>query len=172
MRSNYVERAEKFMKSFVRNYGHPDTIKEVRDMVDRYNAAHTRTHLTFNYGISRCALVLSDYVIKWDYDVDEVVEWGGCENEMKLYTKASKMGLHYVLAPITRIWVYGRFYYVMPRCTRTTYMDKHHDLTYYIGEEKMWGLYNKLNLTDLHDANWGFLHGQATIFDYAAYCEE
>jgi hypothetical protein len=50
-------------------------------------------------------------------------------------------------------------------------MDKHHDLTYYIGEDKMWGLYNQLNLTDLHDANWGFLHGQATIFDYAACCE-
>lgn len=171
MRNNYVERAEKFMRSFVRNYGHPSTKKEALGMVNRYNIAHKRTHLAFAYGISRFAIVLSDYVIKWDYDADSVATWGGCEEEMKLYKKASKIGLHYVLAPITRIKVYGRFYYIMPRCTRTTYMDKHHDLTYYLGEDIMWGLYNQLNLTDLHDANWGFLHGQATIFDYAACCE-
>lgn len=175
MRNNYVERAEKFMKSFVRNYGHPfgcKNIAEVRDMVERYNAAHKRIHVSYSYGISRCTLILSDYVIKWDYDAENVMEWGGCKNEMKIYAKACKMGLHNVLAPITRIKVYGRFYYVMPRCTRTAFGDKHHDLTYYIGEAQMWGLHNRLHLIDLHCENWGFLHGQATIFDYAACCEE
>ena len=174
MRSNYVERAEKFMRAFVRNYGHPmpnGRLAELEKAVEYYNTTHKRIHLSYGYGISRCAFILSDYVIKWDYDAHGVSEWGGCEDEIKLYAKAVKYGQQYLLAPITRIRVYGRFYYVMPRCTRTSIFEKRHDLYYYLGEQKMWQLYKTLCLGDLHDGNWGFLHGQPVVFDYAAHDE-
>ena len=110
----YIERAMDFIAEvypFIKDFESPWT---TRRNIREYNAVKTRNVIVKN-GCARIALITSDYVVKWDYDEDEVEDIGGCENEVSLYAVAELEGFAYLFAQITRFEYKGRYFYIMPR---------------------------------------------------------
>lgn len=167
MKSDYVTRAKKFMVGFLPyldRYGEDGIARAVRV----YNGTKHR-HVKYYHGIARRCLCLSDYAVKWDYDTRSAERYGGCETEVINYQFACDYGYEYLFAKITRIEVCGRVFYVMPRITVLA-MDA--DIDDYSPDERLTReeyefVYCTMGLHDLHDENWGFLHGKLIIIDYA-----
>ena len=167
MKSDYVTRAKKFMVGFLPyldRYGE----EGIRQAVRVYNDTKHR-HVEYHHGIARRCLCLADYAVKWDYSERNAKIYGGCEDEVANYQFACEHGYDYLFAEITRIEVCGRVFYVMPRITVLA-MDA--DIDEYGPDERLTAaefefVYNTMGLSDLHDENWGFLHGKLIIIDYA-----
>ena len=161
MRS-YEERAKDFIKEifpFLRDFESPWT---TRQDVRMYNASRTR-NVKVACGCARIALLTSDYVVKWDYDEDEVNAVGGSENEIALYEIAEKEGFAYLFAKITRYEYNGRKFYIMPR------VNGIHDSNgrawqYMTNAERAWC--QNHYLTDLHCNNYGLVNHKVIIVDY------
>lgn len=141
----------------------------MRDMVKQFNRDHKRKVLCKN-GLSRIALITSDYVVKYDYDAEEVDCIGGCEQEINLYTTALRDGFAYLFAEITRYEYEGKYFYIMPRIRgingdRWDYADE-----FMTDEEQKWC--DEHHLSDLHSNNYGFRKGKLCIVDYACSLEE
>lgn len=167
MKSDYITRAKKFITGFLPyldQYGDD----YIRQAVNAYNTAKHR-HVQYYFGIARRCLCLSDYAVKWDYNECAVERYGGCEMEVTNYQLARRYGYEYLFAEITRIEVCGRVFYIMPRIT-TLAMNANIDE--YYPEERLTAeehrfIYDTMGLQDLHNENWGFLHGKVIIIDYA-----
>ena len=160
---NYEERAVDFIKAifpFIRVFDSPFCI---RHDVDEFNMSRSR-NVIVRYGSARIALITSDYVVKWDYDEEEVSSIGGCENEVELYAEAQVEGFAYLLAKITRVEYKGHFFYIMPRVHGID-DENGYAWQYMSDEEKNWCA--KHSLTDLHCCNYGLNDGKVTIIDYA-----
>ena len=113
MRS-YEERAKDFIKEIFPVIADVNTPWSVRDKIATFNYQNHRNVIVGN-GLSRIALITSDYVVKWDYDEDEVNIIGGCEDEIELYALAKEDGFEYLFAKITRYQYNDRTFYIMPR---------------------------------------------------------
>lgn len=171
MKSNYVRRAEKFMREF---YPYMKKAYSLEQAVNEFNWTKSRK-VTFASGMIRRCLLVSDYVVKWDYDSVAAHAYGGCKNEYKVYKAIQNSGYEYLFMPITPITVHNRTYYVMPRIDSLAYdtiYEENDDacIEDYLSDKEIDFLYDDLCLHDLHDENWGFLNGQVKIIDYAA-CE-
>lgn len=158
----YIERAMDFIAEvypFIKDFESPWT---TRRNIREYNAVKTRNVIVKN-GCARIALITSDYVVKWDYDEDEVEEVGGCENEVSLYSIAELEGFAYLFAQITRFEYKGRYFYIMPR-VRGIRESNGRAWQYMTNTERLWC--ESHNLTDLHCNNYGLTKGKITIVDY------
>lgn len=160
MRS-YEERAKDFLKRvypIISQYL-TDPYK-VEDCMDKFNEKHNRD-VVVCWGSARVALITSDYVIKWEYDTDEVDFIGGFENELGLYEEAKEDGFAYLFAEITPFEYRDSPFYIMPRIkgevsgTAWGYMTE---------KEKKWCQSHRLD--DLHSGNYGIRDGHICIFDY------
>ena len=166
MRS-YEERAKDFIKEIFPVIEHVNTPWSVRRQISLFNAQNHRRVIVGN-GLSRIALITSDYVIKWDYDEDEIDRIGGCENEMELYTLAEQEGFAYLFAKITRYRYNDRNFYIMPRIAGIGRNEWNYADNYMTEAEQNWC--SDHGLTDLHCYNYGFRKGRVCIVDYA--CRE
>ena len=164
MRS-YIERAQDFIKEifpYIGEWNDPwDITRDIRDFNEQCNRKVIMKH-----GIARIALITSDYVVKFDFDEEEVEYVGGCDNEMELYALAEKDGFAYLFAKITEFTYNGRNFYIMPRIRgiseeRNWRWFGDHFMT---EEENAWC--ERHNLTDLHCNNYGFRNGHICIVDY------
>jgi len=165
MKSDYITRAKKFMVSFMPYF---ESYKDTREAVRYYNHDKHR-HVEYYHGIARRCLCLADYAVKWDYNYETVERFGGCEQEVINYQFACDYGYDYLFAEITRIEVNGYIFYVMPRITvlaMNAGTDEYHPDERLSCDEYDF-IYNTMRLCDLHDENWGFLHGEVKIIDYA-----
>lgn len=165
MKSNYIVRAEKFIKSFIPYF---EAYKQIDEAVYMYNAEKHR-HVQYFHGATRRCLCLSDYAVKWDYDEDNVKCYGGCEAEVINYQFACDYGYEYLFAEITRIEVMGYVFYVMPRITKLGVSTDSYSPDAYMSMDEFDFIYDTMGLHDLHDENWGLIHGQVKIIDYACY---
>ena len=161
MRS-YEERAKDFIAEvfpFIKDHYHP---WDVEEPIYQFNHSHSR-NVEVYHGCARVALVTSDYVIKWDYDNDEVDEIGGCENEIELYSLAEKDGFAYLFAKISRYRYGDRNFYIMPRIKGIGqgggYAEK-----WMTPQEYKWC--KDHCLVDLHSNNYGFRNKHVCIVDY------
>lgn len=162
MRS-YEERAKDFIKEiFPYIKGNMDSPYYVRAGVRQFNADHTRSVL-MRSGCARIALITSDYVVKFDYDEDEVASIGGSENEVHLYEIAVKEGFDYLFAKITPVIYEGARFYIMPRIHGIS-DDNERGWHYMTHKEVTWC--KSHSLTDLHNGNFGFRNGRICIVDY------
>ena len=166
MRS-YEERAKDFIKEIFPIIADVNTPWSVREKIAIFNHQNRRNIIVGN-GLSRIALITSDYVVKWDYDEDEVGIIGGCENEIELYALAKEDGFEYLFAKITRYQYNDRTFYIMPRITGIGRHEYNYADEYMTEAEKKWC--NNHSLTDLHCNNYGFRNGHVCIIDYA--CRE
>ena len=159
----YEERAKDFIKE-VFPCIESMNVWTIRDEIQIYNRANSRKVKVSN-GCARIALITSDYVVKFDYDKEEVESIGGCENEIKLYAVAEAEGFAYMFAKITRYEYKGRKFYIMPR-VRGIDPDGYWYADHYMSDEER-DFCDRHYITDLHCNNFGFRNGRVCIVDYA-----
>ena len=166
---NYVERAQDFIKQifpYIDNWNNPF---DIVDDIENFNEENNRK-VIMRHGLSRIALITSDYVVKYDFDPSEVECIGGCEAEVKLYSQAVQDGFAYLFAEITHYPYRGHDFYIMPRI-RGINGDSWNYADYYMtDEENAWC--DEHSLSDLHCNNYGFRNGKICIVDYACHLEE
>lgn len=167
MKSNYVVRARKLMNALVpymRRYPH-----RIDKAVYHFNQ-DKHMKIECESGLIRRCIICSDYVVKWDYNNRERHRFGGCKEEYKIYKEVKESDYAYLFAEITPIEVRGHIFYVMPRVdTVALYLpeDRSDNIEDYISEDEYEYIFYDLCLSDLHNENWGMLHGEPVIFDYA-----
>lgn len=160
MKSNYIVRATKFMESF-----YPYMRKYRIDLaVNRFNEEHHRV-VRLCSGSVRHVLVTSDYVVKWNYHNGNSKCFGGCHEEYLRYQQIKNGEYSYLFAVITPIRVKGRIFYVMPRISRLAEEDEY--IEDVLNSEELEYIFDILGIGDIHNENWGYLHNQPIIIDYA-----
>lgn len=163
MKTHYVARAVKFIKLFFSEMDNPKAMREpwlMQDQVVNFNLKHNR-NVHCNNGVSRIALISSDYVVKWDRNPKSC----DSENELNFYRKACDDGMNYLFAQITPFDYNGVTFYIMPRCVTA---ESRHKMRWwdYVNDDEY--DYISDNIEDLHVGNWGFdKEGHMIIFDYA-----
>lgn len=166
MKSSYVDRAIKFLdmifpcieENLFNTY-------KVRRAIQAYNIAHKRNIQVMN-GAVRCALITSDYVIKWDYNLNALENIGGCYKEVEMYKLAKSEGYAYLLAEVTPVFRNGIQFNIMPRYNMETRKPDIEDLVDY--EEYYW---LRRHINDLHGGNYTIKNGSLVIVDYACYSD-
>lgn len=161
MRTNYRTRAEKLLRRiypFIKNCNSPEKLRKV---IRQYNAEHNARIIVCN-GAARCALVYSDYVIKFDYGTAAV--WaGGCEEE---YTKYHDVIAHssfrYLFAEIEKVVINRKCFYIMPRVRD---VGASHNYWYNLTGEELNFIHSVTS--DMHSGNYGHYRRKPKIVDYA-----
>lgn len=167
---NYIERAQDFIQHiypFIEDVQYD--VYNLGYAIEQYNQRFNRKVL-FRHGISRIALITSDYVIKYNFDEDEVACVGGCEDEMRIYSIAKREGFAYLFAEITRFYYGGKNFYIMPRIRGIGSHEWDYADAFMTDEEEQFC--NSLHITDLHCNNYGFRKGHVCLVDYACGLEE
>lgn len=165
MKSDYRVRATRFLRAILPYI--EDVlmdIYEVEERVKDYNRDHSRK-VEVVWGSARIALITSDYVVKWDYDMDCVKDIGGCEDEYNAYMKAKCEGFDYLLAETTVTVINDVIFSIMPRIKYVGPQYHRGGIKEYLTSDEFDWIrhFNK----DIHDYNWGIRHGKACVIDYA-----
>lgn len=164
MKSNYIERAKKFVPYVAMFIHHSGNRHDIKYEVEAFNYRHNRK-VVFAHGLTRLAFITSDYVIKVDYDPEQIERFGGCENEMAVYAQAEQNGMEYLFAKITAYTYKGVTYYIMPRINGVgKYFDDAY--TYMTDDEIEWC--EEHGIGDLHCYNYGWRNKHVCIIDYGA----
>ena len=166
MKSDWWVRAEKFMEQFIKEESLSNDNMTMGKRVRNFNQNHHRV-VKYAYGQTRHCLMTSDYVIKWDRTDrrGSIESWGGCVQEYNFYyTVAEPEGYEYLFARPVRFKIGRRWFYAMPRIDCLA-IDRNADIEDYLSDEENEWIYD--HCWDLHDENWGFLHGEVQIIDYA-----
>ena len=162
----YQMKAYRYLRAmfgYVRDWTYWHDIEIATDKV--YFDTGERAEVTS--GSSRMVVIGKDFVIKWDYDFENIESIGGCEDEFRIYKQSLSTGYSHLLAPIYRIYHRERYFYVMPRVDRVG-AEEHdnkgiEDFT--TADEFNW-LAN--NIGDLHSWNWGLdEYDNPIVIDYA-----
>lgn len=163
MKSDYKTRAMRFIKEIY------PYIEYCSDSLDDYEAAvwhfnyHRSRHVIMNHGISRVALITSDYVVKIEYDDYEVRRVGGGKSEKIFYAFAKKHGFEHLFAEITPFSYGNKVFYIMPRISGIgRYED---DIYWFLKTEDR--DFVEDYLYDMHNLNYGWKNGYPIIIDYA-----
>ena len=167
MKSDYRIRAKKFLKSiFPYIEGCMWDFDDVCYQVEKYNEDKKR-HVIVSCGSARIALIISDYVIKWDYDFENIETIGGCEDEFRVYKRSLSTGYAHLLAPVFRIYHRNRFFFIMPRVDHIGPEEhEYKDINEFITEDEYDWLCD--NIGDLHSWNWGLDEfNNPIVIDYA-----
>lgn len=162
MKNSYIDRARKFITEIYPLIDDRTSWGNVNSAVRKFNNIKHR-NVSFFHGAVRFALLTSDYVIKWDWSSKARLEYGGCDKELKRWREYEKTPYSYMFAPITKIRVCGRMWYVMPRIRGESPI---HMARYYMtSDEKDFCFVN--GIVDLHCGNFVLKKGKPIIFDYA-----
>ena len=165
MKTNYEVRATKFAKVLAELFEDCTTFSDFTNAIRHYNETHSRP-LHWSNGVSRIAIIRSDYVIKFDYQTENDY-WsdgraGNCESEARLYKLAVSAGMEHLLAKTTVLHMNGLIFSIMPRISG---IDSNRNWARYCTEEEFCWLYDNIN--DLHSGNVGYRHGKVCVIDYA-----
>lgn len=169
MRSSYEVRAQRFIRAIAPYLMWCDTLSDFEKAVSDFMTDHPRRNIHFDNGRTRFVLITSDYVVKINYNPDDIEWFGGGEEEIAFYAMAEREGMAHLFAKISRYEFGGRRFYIMPRITGID-EDRWEDAWYYMTEEESdWC--EEHHLYDLHSKNYGIVDGQVKIIDYGAYDE-
>lgn len=172
MKSDYRVRARKFLKSFWKYLVTVDLhdMYQVEYALQRYVCDHPSRRVDLCSGSARMALVTADYVIKWDYDEENIEEIGGCDSEQWVYENAKRAGFAHLFAEVTPYYFEGYEFVIMPRIPnigRVAHERLHcMDISEMLTEAEE-DYINSIHLTDLHSYNWGIKNHKPVIIDYA-----
>lgn len=169
MKSDYRVRALRFLNSIL-SYLEDDIFDptEVQYRVDEFNRDHSRK-VEVMWGSARIALITSDYVVKWDYDMDDAHDIGGCADEYRAYQQAKEQGFEYLFAETTLVNINDIEFSIMPRI-RNIGPDHHGgEIDDYLTPWE-WEWLRHFD-KDIHHYNWGIRHGKACVIDYAMTAE-
>lgn len=172
MKSDYETRAKKFVKQFFEDIVNNMSSMSFRDF-DTYTYLFNKTHkrkVIFRHGMARCAFITSDYVVKIDKSGFGAQCFGGCEDEMKVYSLAVRDGFAYMFAKIGCYVYNNQAFYIMPRVSGIS--NDNEDCAYYYMTEEEEDWCEQIGLSDLHNENFGIIKGHPVIFDYASFNRE
>lgn len=162
--SSYEVRAQKFIRQIFDYIYACEELEEYEDAVDAYNYRYHRK-VILDHGLTRVALITSDYVVKIDYSYANIQRFGGGMKEYNFYKMAEREGFGYLFAKITPYEYQGITFYIMPRVKGIMRYDE--DANEYMTEaENDWC--SEHELYDLHCRNYGWSNGHVLIFDYGA----
>ena len=164
MKSDYRDHAFKFLTEiypYIENC--MNEVYTVKRMIHMYNRKHSRNVQVSN-GCSRIALITSDYVIKFEYDYEEVIRIGGCEDEVDFYEFVKQSHMEHLFAEITPISYMGHKFYIMPRIHGIGRYDDDYVQEFLDGEDLQ---FVENYLYDMHSGNYGWKNGNPVIIDYA-----
>lgn len=170
MKKSYIERAMRMaelLSSYMDNYSEIDSIYNKCRMASRdYNLRHKRSCVGFEFGSTRLAFIVSDYVLKVDYQ--ERKSFGNSETELKAWNFIRDEGMEKYFAEITKyVSKNGTTFYIMPRINNVG-ESKTSDLFNYLRENDASAYYFVMEyFEDIHDYNFGFKNGHPVIIDYA-----
>lgn len=170
MKKSYIERAM-HMADILSSY--MDSYTEIKSTYDKcrmasrdYNLRHKRSCVGFEFGSTRLAFIISDYVLKVDYKDHRA--FGNSETELKAWDFIRDEGMEKYFAEITKyVSKNGITFYIMPRINNVgesktsalfDYLRKNDDSAYYF--------VNKY-FEDIHENNFGIKNGHPVIIDYA-----
>jgi len=160
MKTDYTVRAQKFLNEIF-----PVIEKFLDDPYDLADALFDyceKNHMRVNVrnGVSRWAIIRSDYVIKYDYDKEC---WAGnCPNEVIKYAQAEEDGYAYLFAKITPVISHNITFYVMPRIKN---IGCHRSLIRALTNDEWDYIFSMTD--DLHCNNYGWENDKPVIIDYA-----
>lgn len=162
-KSSYVVRAQRFIRQIYDYIADCTTPEEFCDAIDMFNNENHRK-VDVSWGATRIVLITSDYVIKIDYDREEIQEWGGCADEYRFYQYAEDCGYEYLFAAIEPYEYENKTFYIMPRIYGIGHLRGY--ATDYLSGDEYNFVVNHVN--DLHDENFGIKNKHIIIIDYAA----
>lgn len=165
---DYVERAKDFVEQVYPYIAECMSPWKMDCFIRKFNADFDRKVIVRS-GLSRIALITSDYVVKFDYDPEEVDCIGGCENEEEIYAFALREGVASLFAKTTRYEYENRIFYIMPR-VRGIGSGRWYAEHYMTEQEK--DFCRRYKITDLHTNNYGFIKGKVCLVDYACHLDE
>lgn len=163
--SSYVDRAIKFIKQFSLYTEGCITLADYNWAVYVFNNDYKR-RVRLHHGMTRVAFITSDYVVKIDFNADNIAKWGGCEKEMELYAQAEMDHMEHLFAKITPFEYNGQMFYIMP-LVRGIGRKWDDAWEYMTGEESNWC--NDHGLEDLHNQNYGWKDNHVVLIDYGAH---
>lgn len=169
MRNTYEIRAQKFIRAIAPYFVDCEDLFDFQRAIFDFMMDHPRRHIHYDHGMTRFAIITSDYVIKIDYSPENIKQFGGGEQEIAFYQMAEREGMAHLFAKISRYDFNGRRFYIMPKVTGID-EDRWEDAWYYMTAEE-WEWCEDHNLHDLHCKNYGIMNGKVKIFDYGAYDE-
>lgn len=165
MKSDYEVRAMKFAVILCRLFEGCATLDDFEYALFWYNEHHSR-QLKWAHGVSRIAVIRSDYVIKFNMEPQDGFEdgrAGDCMSEEAMYERAVADGFEYLLAKTTVHTVEGHTFSIMPRVNSVNNYNRNW-WNYCTDEEQAW---LNDNINDLHEGNLGYRHGKVCVIDYA-----
>lgn len=162
MKTDYKVRAEKFAHVLVKLFADCEDLGDFYEAVEEYNDTHRNCNMLCDHGISRIAIIRSDYVIKFHRRGADFYSGAGDNySERRVYEKAVKAGYAYLLAETTLKNIDGVDVAIMPRIKGVGSTSLY---GYATAKEIQW-LWD--NIGDLHANNYGRRDGKICVIDYA-----
>ena len=163
MRNDYEVRAERFIHQIYDYIRDCKTLRQFESAVYRFNDDYNRK-VMFSHGLTRVCFITSDYVVKYNFGTEHHIrDFGGCDDEVRMYAIAERDGFAYLLAKPTMVEYMGHSFCIMPRIYGIERYEK--DVECYLkGAEYNWV---SAHIYDCHNQNYGWKHGHPVIFDYA-----
>lgn len=167
MKHSYYDRAVHFLHQiapFVNDWG---DYFSIINAITEFNTTKSRKVL-YNSGMTRHCLITSDYVVKWDKTEESAQYWvntfGGVHSEIAFYKVACNDGRGHLFAEALEYHFQGVEFEIMPRvdCLGMDRGTEGRD----VFDEDDWD-YIETNVLDVHDENFGYLHGVPIVIDYA-----
>ena len=170
MKKSYIERAMRMaetLSSYMESYNETMSIYNKCSMaVKEYNIRHKHSSMSLESGSTRLAFIISDYVLKVDYQT--IRSFGNSETELEAWDFICENGMEEYFAEITKyVSKSGITFYIMPRIKHIGEYDEEwfYDTLYDIDI----GAYCFIqdNFCDFHENNFGIKNGHPVIIDYA-----
>ena len=176
MKKSYIERAMRMaeiLSSYIDSYSEIDSIYNKCSMAAKeYNIRHKHSSMSLESGSTRLAFIISDYVLKVDYQT--IRSFGNSESELKAWDFICENGMEEYFAEITKYTSKsGLTFYIMPRIKHIGEYDEEWfcDTLYEIDIEAYDFIQD--NFCDFHEENFGIKNGHPVVIDYAwNYCVE
>ena len=165
MKSDYESRARKFAHILITLFAGCVDLNDFVFAIQEYNATHSRP-LVYAHGVSRIAIIRSDYVIK--FNIRPSGFWkdgraGSISSEARVYEQAVADGMEHLLAKVTVDKENDRIFAIMPRI-RNIGNESRNWYNYCTYEESEW---LESHINDLHENNVGYRNGKVCVIDYA-----
>lgn len=167
MKHSRYERAIHFLHQiapFVSDWGDCESILNA---IEEFNTTKSRKVL-YNSGMTRHCLITSDYVVKWDRMEENARYWlknfGGVHSEIAFYEVACNDSREYLFAEARGYYFQGIEFEIMPR---VDYLGMNKGIEACDAFDVDDWDYIETNVLDVHDENFGYLHGVPIVIDYA-----
>ena len=170
MKKSYIERAMRMaeiLSSYINSYSGIDSIYNKCSMaVKEYNIRHKHSSMSLESGSTRLAFIISDYVLKVDYQT--IKFYGSSETELEAWNFICESGMEEYFAEITKYTSKsGLTFYIMPRIKHIGEYDEEWFNDTLFETDIVAYDFIQDNFYDFHENNFGINNGHPVIIDYA-----